>query len=151
MIRIDHLNIVVSDIERSVRFYTAVLGLRRGFEKLLEGEWVETVTGLPGARAACVFMETGEPGTRIELLQYFSPEGEALPLASLPNTGGVRHFGFMVDGATFAALPDRLRAAGMRVFSEPVEVPFAVGTLGKKRLYYFLDPDGVILEAATYE
>jgi hypothetical protein len=36
------------------------------------------------------------------------------------------------------------------VISDPVEVPFRVGSLGAKRLFYFLDPDGVVLEAAAY-
>jgi hypothetical protein len=35
--------------------------------------------------------------------------------------------------------------------SEPVEVPFAVGTLGRKKLCYFHDPDGTLLEVAAYE
>jgi catechol 2,3-dioxygenase-like lactoylglutathione lyase family enzyme len=148
MIQIDHVNIVVADMERSVRFYGDVLGLRRGFEVFLHGEWVETITGLQGARARCVFMEPEEGGTRIELLQYEAPKGEVLPANSLPQTGGVRHVAFTVRDLD--ALVARLRAAGVRVFSEPVTVPFGVSTMGRKRLCYFLDPDGVLLEAAAY-
>jgi hypothetical protein len=35
--------------------------------------------------------------------------------------------------------------------STPVEVPFAVGAMGRKRLCYFHDPDGTLLEVAAYE
>jgi glyoxylase I family protein len=151
MTRIDHVNIVVSDMERSVRFYTETLGLRRGFETTLEGEWVERVTGLPGARAHCVFMETDDPTVRLELLQYLSPEGEGLELNTLPNTLGLRHLAFTLpDDEALTALAEKLRAADIPLVSGPVEVPFTVANLGRKRLFYFHDPDGVIIEAAAY-
>jgi catechol 2,3-dioxygenase-like lactoylglutathione lyase family enzyme len=147
MARIDHINIVVADIERSVRFYSELLGLRRGFEVMLEGDWIERVTGIVGARAHCVFMESGEP-VRLELLQYLSPRGERLDPNSLPNTPGLRHLAFTVDDID--ALTAKLRTAGVPLVSEPVEVPFAVGTMGRKRLCYFHDPDGTLLEVAAY-
>lgn len=151
-VRIDHVNIVVSDMERSVRFYTEHLGLRRGFETVLEGSWVETVTGLPGARAHCVFMETDDPQVRLELLQYLAPEGTAAPANSQPHTSGLRHLAFTLsDGAALDTLAASLRQAGVPVVSDPVTVPFRVASLGQKRLFYFLDPDGTIIEAAAYE
>lgn len=146
--RIDHVNIVVTDMERSVRFYESALCLRRSFEKMLVGAWIETVTGLPGARAQCVFLATDDPGTRLELIQYLRPTGEALAPASLPYTVGVRHFGFLVDDLEAAVR--RLRAAGAVLLSDPVEVPFQVSDLGRKHLCYFHDPDGVLLEVAAY-
>jgi extradiol dioxygenase family protein len=47
-------------------------------------------------------------------------------------------------------LARRLKDLGVKVISEPVEVPFAVGKLGRKRLFYFFDPDGTLLEVASY-
>jgi hypothetical protein len=44
----------------------------------------------------------------------------------------------------------RLREGGCEPISDPVTVPFAVGTMGRKRLCYFHDPDGTLLEAAAY-
>ncbi len=147
--RLDHVNIVVSDRERSCRFYGETLGLTRGFERILEGEWIERVTGLSGVRAHCVFFEFPAGGPRIELLHYHSPAGEALPAHSLPNTLGARHVAFLVeDRDAFVA---RLRDAGVPLLSDPVEVPFQVGAFGKKWVCYFLDPDGVLLEVAAYE
>jgi catechol 2,3-dioxygenase-like lactoylglutathione lyase family enzyme len=151
MIRCDHINIVVSDMERSVRFYAQVLGLSRGFETRLQGAWIERVTGLAGAHAHCVFMETsdGAAGVRLELLQYFSPQGVAFEANAMPHTVGLRHLAFTVDD--LEALVRSLRLAGVALVSEPVEVPFAVGTLGRKKLCYFHDPDGTLLEVAAYE
>jgi glyoxylase I family protein len=152
MIRIDHVNIVVADLERSAHFYMELLGLRRGFEATLEGEWIERVTGLPGARARCVFLETDEPSTRLELLQYLTSRGESITSSRLPNTSGVRHLAFTLsDAGALDSLVTRLRNAGVELLSDPVTVPFVVGSLGRKRLCYFLDPDDTLIEISAYE
>ena len=54
--RVNHLNIVTSDMERSLAFYVNLLEMRVTFTVDLEGEWIERVTGLPGARAHCRFL-----------------------------------------------------------------------------------------------
>ncbi len=151
---IDHVNIVVADIERAARFYGEVLGLSRGFEKALEGAWIERVTGVKGAQALCVFMEmppSDDPfdqPTRIELLQFLAPDGGVWSQNSRPTTQGIRHIAFTVEDLD--ALIEKLRAWNVKIVSEPVEVPFAVGSLGRKRLFYFYDPEGNLLEAAAY-
>ena len=148
---IDHVNIVVQDIERAARFYSEVLGFQRGFEKTLEGEWIDKVTGVSGARALCVFMEApcseSESKTRLELLQFLTPDS-AVEQNRLPNTRGIRHIAFTVDDLD--ALIQKLHVWDIKIVSEPVEVPFAVGALGRKRLFYFYDPEGNLLEAAAY-
>jgi catechol 2,3-dioxygenase-like lactoylglutathione lyase family enzyme len=153
MTRIDHVNIVVGNIERSVEFYQRLLGLRRGFEVTLEGDWIAEVTRIAGSRAHCVFLEPDvsagpDPATRLELLQYLTPNGASFEANSLPNTAGLRHLAFEVDDID--AVVARLRAAGLEPVSDPVTVPFAVGTRGRKRLCYFHDPDGTLLEVAAY-
>ena len=145
---IDHVNIVVCDLETSARFYERVFGLERGFSALLEGEWIAQVTGLPHVRARCLFLAAPDGETRIELLQYEMPPGEMLPANSLPNTRGLRHLALTCDGLD--ALLGRLQELGVTPLSPPVEVPFKVGNLGRKRLCYFHDPDGTLLEAAAY-
>ncbi len=148
MTSIDHVNIVVADIERSVRFYSSFLGLKRGFEATLVGEWIERVTGVAGAHARCVFMEPEGGGVRLELLQYLNPAGTYREVNSLPHTLGIRHVAFVVDD--IEALVNQLRNANVPLISDPVEVPFAVGAMGRKRLCYFHDPDGTLLEVASY-
>lgn len=151
MIRaIDHLNIVVADMERSLRFYTEVLGFTKTKEAHLEGEWIERIVGLQGVKAHAVFIVSpgGEP--RIELLRYETPAGTWLPENSRANTLGLRHFALRVDG--IEAMTDRLRAAGITVWGAPTRVPNGVVQFdtGNKTLVYFLDPDGVIVELAEY-
>jgi catechol-2,3-dioxygenase len=43
---VDHIDIVVSDLERSVKFYTELLGFREIRRDRLEGKWIESVVGL---------------------------------------------------------------------------------------------------------
>ena len=90
----------------------------------------------------------GAPKTRIELLQFLAPDGVAFPENSLPNTRGVRHIAFNVE--SLDEVIEKLRKWDVKIVSEPVEVPFAVGNLGRKRLFYFYDPEGNLLEAAAY-
>ena len=53
MIRaVDHINLVVSDLERSVNFYTELLGFREFQRAHLEGEWIESIIGLKNVRVS---------------------------------------------------------------------------------------------------
>lgn len=152
MIRgIDHINVVVADLARSVAFYTEVLGFRKTADVVMEGDWIEAIIGLKGVKGLVAFVELpGGGGPRIELLQYVAPAGVALPENSRANTLGLRHVAFRVDD--IAGMAARLRAAGVTMFSGPVKVPQGVVKFaaGDKSLCYFLDPDGTILELCEY-
>ncbi len=147
---IDHLNIVVTDLERSVTFYTELLGFRLAREASLEGEWLDRIVGLKGVkgRVAYVVAPAGEP--RIELLFYEAPIGEDPAVNCRANTRGLRHVALRVDD--IHAMTAKLRTAEVEVFSDPVTVPQGVveHDQGEKTLVYFLDPDGVILELTEY-
>jgi catechol 2,3-dioxygenase-like lactoylglutathione lyase family enzyme len=152
MIRaIDHINLVVTDLARSVQFYTEVLGFVKTADVRMEGAWIERIVGLRGVQGLVAFVELpGRAGPRLELLQYVTPAGTALPENSRANTPGLRHVAFRVEN--LAAMAARLRAAGVTLLSEPVRVPAGVVKFaaGEKSLLYFLDPDGVLLELAEY-
>lgn len=144
---LDHINVVVADMARAEAFYGDVLGMKRTFEAHLKGEWIEAVAGIPGCEAHCVFFEFEGVDVRLELLQYLTPERAPIFEASLPNLPGVRHFAFNVEDMD--SLVAGLTAKGVEFVSPPVEVPFPVN--GKrKRLCYFHDPDGTLLEVAEY-
>ena len=146
--KIDHINLVVADLNRSAAFYEAIFGFKRGFSAILEGKWIETVTGISPVRGQCLFLENPGGGARLELLRYDSPQGNQNE-NSRPNDLGVRHIAFEV--ADLGEIIEKLRDFGVEPLSAPVEVPFPVGNLGRKMLCYFRDPDGVLLEIAAYE
>lgn len=147
--KFDHVNIVVQDLERAIAFYTRVLALEKTFEVELHGEWIDRVTGLQNCRAKCVFLSAPDQDFRLELLQYLAPTGEVLKINSAPQTPGLRHLAFETN--ELDAVVARLNQWGTEIVSPPVEVPFPVGAAGlRKRLFYFYDPEGVLLEIAEY-
>ncbi len=146
--QINHANIVTANMDRSLAFYEELLGLERVYEQELSGDWFHELTDIALSTAKCVFLQGAKGGTRLELLQYIKPVGGMVPNNALANTLGLRHIAFEVK--SLDDLFERLVAAGVPVKSNPVEVPFpVVGT--KKRLFYALDPDGVIVEFAEYK
>ena len=145
--RVDHVNIVVADMERSLAFYVGLLGMRVTFEADLEGKWIEAVSGLPHVSARCVFCQPPGGGARFELLQYRTPPGVALADESVANTLGLRHVALEVDDLD--GLRARLTAAGVSFVSGPVAVPFPIAGV-RKRLCYARDPDGALVELAEY-
>lgn len=145
---INHLNIVVSEMQRTLAFYVGLLGMRQTFDVRLQGKWIEDVTGCENAQAHCVFVMPAGGGCRLELLQYLTPEGGALIANALPHTQGLRHFALEVDDLD--GLYQRLTDAGVRFVSPPVTVPFRLVEGIQKRLCYCHDPDGVIVELCEH-
>jgi catechol 2,3-dioxygenase-like lactoylglutathione lyase family enzyme len=142
----DHINLVVRDMNQARAFYGNVLGLRETFDRVLDGEWIETVAGVKGAVAHCVFFEDERGAVRLELLQYMQPADEFTEELR-PHAPGFRHIAFTVEDID--AWCEKLRAQGAKFISPPVQVPFSVGSKSK-RLCYFRDPEGNILELAEY-
>lgn len=145
--RVDHVNIVVGDMERSLAFYRDLLEMRVTFEADLTGEWIAMVAGLPTVFARCVFCEPPGGGARFELLEYRTPPGIGRPEDSVANSLGLRHVALEVDDLD--GLYARLTSAGVPFVSGPVTVPFSVAGV-RKRLCYMRDPDGTLVEIAEY-
>ena len=150
IVSVDHINLVVSDLERSVDFYTNVLGFRETQRAELEGEWIETIIGLETVKASVAYVVSPAGQPRLELLQYHSPIGDGFQANSIPNTLGLRHLALSVDNIDSAV--QRLREAGTELLSRPVVVPTDViqHSTGQKILCYFHDPDGGLLELTEY-
>ena len=139
----DHVNVVVTDMERSTRFYSALLGLEVVMDRPLEGDWFERVTGLKGARARCVILAAPGGACRIELLE-FADGAPAQP--ALPSTPGLRHLALRVDDMT-ARLETLRTQFGQTV--DITEVPHHI-VRGGKRMCYIRDPDGAMIELCQY-
>ena len=70
---IDHVNLVVGDMQSMLAFYRDLLGLRLTKQATIRGPWIEAVTGLAQAEADVVFLEA-PAGPRIELIRYQTPD-----------------------------------------------------------------------------
>jgi glyoxylase I family protein len=150
--KIDHVNIVVSDMDKSLAFYER-LGLKKSLDTIISGDWIANLIGVRGKelKARVVFMEPDTGDARLELIQYIFPEGGAGAENSRPNTVGIRHFALVVKDITKTY--QELLREGITFFSEPQEVTGnkdVAARIGQKTLVYFLDPDGVIVELAQY-
>ncbi len=145
--RLDHLNVVVSDMAESTRFYQLLFNMSVVLECELSGAWFEAVTGYLGARACCVILSGADPGFRVELLHYLTPPGQTEPATSCLATQGLRHFAVRV--ADIDAALALARSLGYAEGVEWVLVPLSILPAGK-RMAYIRDPDGVVLELADY-
>jgi catechol 2,3-dioxygenase-like lactoylglutathione lyase family enzyme len=147
---IDHVNIVVDDLEAMIAFYRDVLGLRVTKRVSISGAWVETVVGLKNVKAEVVYLDPPS-GPRVELIRYLSPEGARPAGLGDGNTKGLRHFAFRVTD--IAAAVEKLKQAGVRFESDVQQVPESQVTYSggaRKRIVYFYDPEGNLLELCEY-
>ena len=149
MERIDHINFVVDDLDAMTEFYRDTLGLCVTREITISGPWIEAVTGLANAQADVVYLEP-ETGPGVELIRYRRPQGSRPERLNQANTPGLRHAAFRVDDIDDVIR--KLKDAGARVLGDVQEVPTTqVDFSGRqKRIVYFQDPEGNLLELCQF-
>jgi len=148
---IDHVNIVVADLARMSDFYCRALGLRETKRVTIRGAWIDQTVGLRDVTAECVYLDLPS-GPRVELLRYANPPAPRPGELGTSNTPGLRHMAFRVDDIDAAVA--RLREANVRFFSGVQDVPTSQVTYAggvRKRLVYFHDPEGNLLELCAYK
>ena len=140
--KIDHINISVTNLEKSKEFYINLLGFQLDVEGKLKGDWMDRTVGLKNVSAKFAKLIIPNTETSLELIQYYTPTGKKDLKLSSANQIGFRHMAFEVNG--IEKVYQRLKDAGVKVFSE---LQFYKTN---KKLCYFLGPDGEILELAEY-
>ena len=135
---IHHFSFTVSDMERSLDFYTSILNGQVLSDVVIQESEDHSVTRISGAKLRIVCLSVHE--SLIELIQYLSPIGE--PLSTRTCDAGNAHIAFVVDNITKTY--HDFKSKGVRFKSEPIITGRAPGTIVKS--VYFLDPDGITLE-----
>ena len=135
---IHHFALTVSDMERSLAFYTGLFGLEVASDREVERDYVEKITAVPGAHQRLVHLSGY--GQRLELLEYKAPRGE--PRARPLQDAGSAHVCFITDDLD--AEVARLQAAGVPFRSLPVVTTSGPNKGG--RGIYVEDPDGNAVE-----
>lgn len=120
---LDHVALLVRDVERSARWYQEVLGLDRHYLDI----W--------GSFPAVV----GKGGTSLALFPVNSPTPKPPPDRA---TICVRHIAFRVDRSNFLAAQAELQRQGIMFSIEDHQVAHSI---------YFTDLDGHQLEITTYD
>lgn len=129
---LDHIVLNVSDIERSLSFYTQILGLKgERIEEFKSGK-----VGFPSVRI--------NDGTIIDLF----PTKRPLALSGgEKNSANLNHFCMVLGSEDFAGITEYLAAHKITIREGPVS---RWGARGRATSVYFLDPDGNEVEIRCY-
>ncbi|WP_160115748.1 VOC family protein [Bosea lathyri] len=133
-----HTGFITPDIERSVAFWTQVLGFRAEPIGERRAPWLASFIGVPGAhmRLAHLFGH----GAHIEFIQFVSPPGEAIRPAA--NQPGAAHVCLRVT--RLPELRQDILDAGGALQGEVSEI--TEGIARGLRGLFMRDPHGILIE-----
>lgn len=138
--RLDHVSIVVEDLQDAIAFFAA-LGLTIEGEAPIEGAWVDSVNGLAGVQVDIVMLRTPDGHGRLELTRFRNPKLVTIePSVAPPNALGLRSIMFAVESVDDTV--SRLRARGAELIGEIAQYE------DKYRLCYMRGPAGIIVALA---
>lgn len=145
-IRLDHVAITVSNMERSLQFYRDRLGLVQQSSHDLEGPIISRMAGKDRVRMKVVRLVCPEtPKVQIDIQQYLEPIGKQ----SESNLGDVANSHICIEVSDINKAYADLKAKGVKFISPPVE--FDLKAEGKIGCVFFTDPDGYVLELTEYK
>ncbi len=144
---IHHAVLSVADLDRSVAFYRDLLGFRVSVSGEFHDDAHVRSFRLPagsGGRSASVHPKGATAGI-VELVEWSIPGG--VPATGPKRAGdvpGVWALAFEVPRDELAMLRERLVAAGVSVYTEPVS--HEIDGYGEISWFGCEDPDGMLLE-----
>src|SRR5215470_6332541 len=128
----------VGDMDRSIDFYSKILTFEKISDHEVDGEEVEHLFGVFGARVRLVDMKLGDES--IELAQFLAPRGRPIPVDSKSNDVWFQHIAIIVsdmDRAYATLRQNKIEYAS----SAPQRLPDWNKNAGGIRAFYFKDPD----------
>jgi len=138
--RFDHVGITVADLDAVTAFFVG-LGLEVEGRTVVEGAFVDTVTGIPDSRSQIVMLRPPGGGTMVELSSFERPDHEPGSPSAMANELGLRNVAFEV--ADVQAAVDELAEKGYGL----------VGGIGEYentwRMAYVRGPEGIIVSLAA--
>ncbi len=139
-LRFDHVGITVADLDLVTTFFVT-LGLEvEGTRTVVEGEFLDTVIGIPDSRTEIVMQQPPDGGTLLELSSFVRPDHTSSSPAPMANELGLRNVAFQVDNLQTEV--DRLAA----------DVYGLVGGIGRYedawRMAYVRGPEAIIVSLA---
>jgi catechol 2,3-dioxygenase-like lactoylglutathione lyase family enzyme len=138
--RFDHVGITVADLDAVTAFFVG-LGLEVEGRTVVEGAFVDTVTGIPDSRSQIVMLRPPGCGTMVELSSFERPDHEPGSPSAMANELGLRNVAFEV--ADVQAAVDELAEKGYGL----------VGGIGEYentwRMAYVRGPEGIIVSLAA--
>lgn len=138
---LNHIGVTVSNLERSIEFYTT-LGIQQPPAEWvfpIRGEWLSKLVREQGAHIRVAFLPI-EDGVVLELLEYQTPQGTK-ENAKPNRDAGAMHIALNVDDVD--EVYNRLKGQ-IEFNSEPQTVE--MGPWAGNRVVYLNDPDGTPVE-----
>jgi len=144
---VDSIGMTVSDLDRSVEFYSKVLSFEKVSETEVDGSDYEHLEGVFGLRMRTARMRLGDEF--IELTEFLAPRGRPVPPDAQANDRWFQHIAIITSDMDRAY--KRLRENKvLHASSGPQRLPDwnknAVGI----QAFYFRDPDGHFLEVLSF-
>ena len=137
--RFDHVGITVADLDAVSAFFVE-LGFEVEGRTFLEGEFLDTVIGIPDSRTEIVMLRPPDGGSGLELASFIRPNHEPGSPAAMANELGLRSVAFEVDD--LQAIIERLANDGYGL----------VGGIGEYehvwRMASVRGPEGIIVSLA---
>jgi catechol 2,3-dioxygenase-like lactoylglutathione lyase family enzyme len=144
---VDSIGLTVSDLDRSVDFYSNVLHFQKLSETEADGEVYEHLAGVFGLRSRTARLRLGEE--YIELTEFLAPRGVPAPLDARGNDRWFQHIAIIVSDMDRAY--QWLREHKVQHASAgPQLLPAWNRNAGGIRAFYFRDPDGHPLEVLWF-
>ena len=144
---IDSIGITVSDLDRSVEFYSKVLSFEKVSESEVAGEEYEHLEGVFGLRMRTARMRLGSEF--IELTEFLAPKGRPMPPDARANDRSFQHIAIItsdMDRAYKWLRENKVQHAS----SGPQRLPDWNKNAGGIQAFYFHDPDGHFLEVLSF-
>ncbi len=143
IVRVEAVGMTVSDMDRSVDFYTRVLHCTKTSEAELTGPDLEHRKGVFGARVRVARLKLGEEV--IELTEYLAAKGRPIPPEAKSNDLSFQHIAIVVSDMPRAF--DWLRQNHvLYTSSAPQTLPAWNKQAAGIQAFYFKDPDGHSIE-----
>lgn len=140
LLRINHVNVSVADMDSALAFWVDGLGLRLLGRGTVEYPHLDEIVGLADTRIEWAELRVDD-GSLVELFRYHRPAGS--PVDPSVNNPGTTHLAFEVHDVE--AVVSRLRSSGVPTASlKPVTIPF--GDWEGWRCAYVREPNGVTVE-----
>jgi len=140
---VESVGMTVSDLDRSVDFYTRVLTFQKVAEYEGQGDAYEHLTGIFGLHFRRARLRLG--GEFLELTEYLAPQGRPVPADSRGNDRWFQHVAIIVsdmDKAYQVLRENKVKHAS----PGPQRLPDWNKNAGGIKAFYFRDPDGHFLE-----
>jgi catechol 2,3-dioxygenase-like lactoylglutathione lyase family enzyme len=128
VLAVAEIGMTVGDIDRSIAFYTNVLGFEKVSQAEVMGTPWERLTGIFGCRIRLARLRLGSE--TIELADFLTPRGRPFPYDTQADDHWFQHIAIVVSDIDAAY--ERLRAAGVEHASTapqrlPDTIPAAAG------------------------